>query len=342
MTRMKPSISALVSALDACGSKKKAAQYFDVSYTTVKKWYSEIDASKERDILSIDTSAENATDLKKGKFKEHGLVLNNLNRFCLKEMYEQAGLGPDEVYKIIVLPDTHYPDHDEPSIHALMQFLRDYQPHGLGSIGDFIENGQVSHWNKNNSLSEAIKEMKGSRALMKEILKAAGDPKLKFITLGNHEAWLDQYLEDNQEFRDLLKEIGITPTALHLCGLKELGFKSFPYNEVLSIGHANFTHGFYTSDANAKAHLAVVGDNIFYGHCESVQSYSGVSLRGKHVSQCIGTLRKLKGASFLRNRPTNWVNGFLIIEFQYNGLFTHSVPLIINGTFCYNGKVYGK
>jgi hypothetical protein len=162
----------------------------------------------------------------------------------------------------------------------------------------------------------------------------------KRFLIGNHEDWLDQYLTANiPELYDGIEELGTDLTVQGLLNLKDFGYKTVPLNEILTVGHANFIHGYYTGKSHASTHLNVFGCNIYYGHLHDVQSHSSVSIKGVHEGMSLGCLRTLN-ASFLKGKPNNWSHAFGVFEFRKDGSYSRVVPLIVDGKLSFNGKTY--
>ena len=140
---------------------------------------------------------------------------------------------------------------------------------------------------------------------------------------------------------DELQTLGVNLQIQELLGLKKLGYKIIPSNEILRIGnHCHFIHGFYTNTHHAKKHLDVFGVNVYYGHLHDVQQHSTVSVNGVHEAMSLGCLRNTN-APFLRGKPNNWSHAFGIFEFRADGYYTRYVPTIINGMFTFDGKIFG-
>lgn len=258
------------------------------------------------------------------------------------ELFKQLKLKDDEVLRVVVQPDTHAPEYDERAVGVFCNFLEYYKPHGLVNIGDYLEMESVSHW-ENGILKprRLVPEIKEAKALLEVIGKAAGPQCIlkRYIT-GNHEDWLQQYLTAKiPEVFDGLDELGTSLKFDSLLGLKGLGYEVIPLNEILKIGEAHFIHGYYTGVNHAKKHLDVFGVNLYYGHLHDVQSYSGVSVNGTHEAMSLGCLRTLN-APFMKGKPNNWSHAFGIFEFRADGTYTRYVPIIIDGEFSFNGKVF--
>ena len=233
------------------------------------------------------------------------------------------------VYRLLALPDLHIPDYSKEALNVVLKFARDYKPHGIVLMGDFMDMKSVSHWgdDEGSLLSEATE----ARKVLDQIEESTPRSD-RFFLIGNHEDWLTQYVE---------KEAPALKGMYDINKLLSLGdYKVIPLNEILKIGDACFIHGYYTTQFHAKKHLDVFGVNVIYGHVHDVQSYSAVSVKGLREAISIGCLRTLN-APFLKNRPNNWSHAFAIIEFQPNGNYTRYVPIIIDGKFSFGGKMYG-
>lgn len=281
------------------------------------------------------------------KPKKFKLVNKKLENFTVHEakvsdLFKELKLKDDDVLRIVVQPDSHIPEYDEEAMSVFCQFLSYYKPHGLINIGDFMEMGPVSRWEpKDAKPRRLVDDIKEGKRVLDMIGKAAG-PQCVFkrFLIGNHEDWLNQYLTARvPEILDGLEDVGVNLQIQNLLGLKELGYRTIPLNEILRIGTAHFIHGYYTGVAHAKKHLDTFGCNVYYGHLHDVQSYSGVSVSGVHEAMSLGCLRTLN-ASFLKGRPSNWLHAFGVFEFRKDGSYTRVVPIIIDGVMSFNGKMF--
>jgi len=98
--------------------------------------------------------------------------------------------------KIVVLPDIHVPAHHKLILWAILQFLKDYQPHIVILIGDVADVFALSRW---PAPPRAVKNMQAeldqTRRLVDEILEASGCHWCFYI-MGNHEDRIRRYLTD--------------------------------------------------------------------------------------------------------------------------------------------------
>lgn len=285
------------------------------------------------------------TNKKLFKYKAPKLENFTVHRTQMRELYKAAKLKDTDVFRLVVQPDTHVPEHDEAALAAFCEFLEFYKPHGLVNLGDFMEMGSVSHWEaRDPKPRRLVPEVKMARSVLGQIDKAAG-PQCVFkrFLVGNHEDWLDQLLTARlPEVYDGIEELvegGLRVQTL--LKLKDFGYRVVPLNEILQVGDLHFIHGYYTNKHHAAKHLDVFGVNLMYGHLHDVQSHSGVSVHGVHEATSIGCLRTLH-APFMKGKPNNWSHAFGVIEYTGDGRFTKIVPIIINGRFSYNGRVFGK
>lgn len=282
-------------------------------------------------------------DLKKFKFTVPKIESFRRHHVDLEEIFKSCGLKRDEIFRVVVQPDTHVPHHDMKAVGAFCEFLNWYKPHGIVNLGDFLEMGSVAHWPQVNECSprRIVPEIKEGREVLEMINDAAGRQcKHKWMLEGNHEFWLRMYLNQKiPEVYDDLEELDVRVDLPTLLGLEKLGYEHVPVNEILAIGDANYTHGYYTSTHHAAKHLSVFGCNIYYGHTHDTQSHSAVNVRGLHEAMSLGCLRTLD-ADFLKGKPQNWNHAFGVFEFRLDGSFTRYVPVIVDGIFSFGGKIF--
>lgn len=261
----------------------------------------------------------------------------------LVKMFKAAGLKDGDVLRVVVQPDSHVPEHDKDAMAVFCKFLNYYKPHALVNLGDFLEMESVAHWpaTSHPGSRRLVPEIKVGKEVLQQINDAAGKQlKHRWMLEGNHEYWLQMYLNERiPEVADQLEDLGVKLDLPTLLSLDKFGYTALPVNEILSIGNANFTHGYYTCSNHAAKHLSVFGCNIYYGHLHDVQSHSGVSVRGVHEAMSLGCLRTLN-AKFLKGKPSNWSHAFGVFEFRLDGSYTRYVPIIVDGVMSFNGKVF--
>ena len=325
-----------------------AAQFWAVANGEVTDWemrkLGSVTAFREVEFpVPVGMKVSDNFRVKKFVARDSKLLGFNTHVVDVADLFAAAKLKDNEVFRMIVQPDTHVEEHDHAALNAFVQFLAWYKPHGLINLGDFLEMDAVSHWPaKDVRPRRLIPQIKTGVKILENIKEAAGKQCVfwRFL-IGNHEDWLDQYLVAKiPEVLDGLAELGHDLTIEGLLKLKELDYETIPVNEILRIGnHCHFIHGYYTEEYHTKKHLNVFGVNLYYGHLHDVQGTSTVSVNGVHESMSLGCLRSMD-AAFLKGKPNNWSHSFGIFEFRSDGSFTRYVPIIINGRFSFNGTIF--
>jgi hypothetical protein len=157
--------------------------------------------------------------------------------------------------------------------------------------------------------------------------------KERHICQGNHDEWLDKFVEENPYLDHL--------TFRKACYWDKRGFKFKKYNEVLTIGKLSFIHGAYTGPTHAKKHLESYGTNLLYGHVHDLQRHSMTRLKDGAISAwslgCLKDMRAEKN-TWLRGRLHNWNHAVAIIDFWKNGNFAVQIVEIVKGKTVLNGE----
>lgn len=239
----------------------------------------------------------------------------------------------------LVLGDLHVPEHNMTAIKSILYLMDDVKFDGLVNIGDFLDMGCISHWNKTKKLtSEGLKLKEDyivGNTILDEFDKRLPEGCDKHFMFGNHEDWYYQFIECNPMLEGMLH-----PTQeLHL---KERGYKVYEtYNDIFRIGQLNFTHGIYTGMHYVKKHIDELKTNVIFGHLHS-QRERYESSPAKQLSiagYALGCLCSMS-PSYMKGRPNKWTNGFAIVYFYPNGDFEVRLIRIIRGKFIFDGKVY--
>ena len=321
------------------------------------------------------TKNKKITSLKKGEFcmtqhdlKTEVLKLANNTLLSNKEIARIAGCSPRtvcryvgsykercqskmkidskemfKVQKTVLLPDIHYPHYEQRVLNSVEEFIKDYDPDEIVYMGDQISLDCISSWNRDKPL---LKE--GQRLLSDyddfnyHILKkheSITRPNIsRVFMIGNHEQRIQWYCDIHPELQ------GFIDIIRHL-KLQERNYKIIPYNEIHKIGKLSVIHGFYWNKYHAAKTLEAFEGNVVYGHVHNPQMYAKVSpidRRGYHTATSLGCLCSIK-PDYKRNAPTFWINQFGIVEhLPITGHFNVFPITIIDGSFMYNGKYYGK
>ena len=245
--------------------------------------------------------------------------------------------------RAIVTPDKHFPLHDQKAINVVCKAINIVKPDIYIDLGDTGEWNLFSnhHWRKYDKPPDDLlipmldKSVKQVNKGMDQIEKVLDKVKCKerYFMQGNHEEWLDTYAKKYSRPRFL------TQNALKL---KQRGYEFHAYNKKipLKIGKLNFKHGHRTGMHHAKAHLAMYGESVMYGHTHDLQRHTHTSLGGTISAWSLGCLKDIKkDEDWLRGNLTNWNHAFAIVDFFKNGNFNVQIVEIIKGKTTLWGKV---
>lgn len=245
--------------------------------------------------------------------------------------------------------DCHFPKIDKPTLAAILDFLDSNKVDGFIFGGDQLDLECISHHNKNKPLYRTRaaykQDINGFREKVLEPVEARlkkGAEKTWII--GNHERWEHDLVETNPELEGLADHVA-------LLDLEAKGWKIVPLGHAHSLGKLKVIHGEVLTGIGNQAGMypsrkavQIYAQNILAGHTHSPQTFTQISpVEMKKKWQ--GTIAPIVGAvnpSYLRNRPTAWLNGFCIVEVLPSNNFNLYSVIVTNGQFSYGGKIYGK
>lgn len=260
---------------------------------------------------------------------------------CRSKTYESEDLF--QIQKTILLPDIHYPHYEQRVMDAVDEFIIDYDPDELVYMGDQITLDCISSWNKRKPLlkegQRLLKDYDDFNYHVLEHHENMTRPGIRrTFMIGNHEQRVEWYCQEHPELQGLID-------LEHHLKLEDRGYEVIPYNGVHEIGHLNVIHGYYWNKYHAAKTLDVFEGNVVYAHVHNPQMYTKVSpidKKGYHTATGLGCLCNI-APEYKRGAPTTWVNGFAIVEhLPATGMYNLYPITIIEGSFMYNGRYYGK
>ena len=242
-----------------------------------------------------------------------------------------------ETERWLVISDLHAPFHDKKAVECMVDYAQDYKPHGIIIDGDLGDMQSCSHWLVNKRLTLEGKRIKADIDICRDVAEniAGRLPSLekKVYLLGNHEAWLLQYLEAHPELEGLLDLEGV---------MENEGWEVYPENTRYRLGHLRILHGLYVNKHHAAKTLDALGVSALYGHTHDHQAFTVSHDDGEKSAMSIGCLCDMNPA-YMKNRPKRWVHGFATVDMiPKTGEFFTDFVKIINGKTARNGVVYGK
>jgi len=240
----------------------------------------------------------------------------------------------------ILLPDIHHPHHSKPCLNLVNQLIKDIKPDYLIYQGDQLNMDTLCHWNEDKQ-----REMEGKRLLSeyeafdREILKPhekLTGPKCKKVWLiGNHEYWVEKYLDNHPGFEGIIE-------PENYLKLKARGFEIIKFNDIYKIGKLNVIHGYYTNQYHAAKTVTAFEGNVVYAHAHTSQEFTKTTprdIKDFHSATSLPCLCDLN-PDYMKNRPSSWVNGFGVVYVLPNGNFNLYRVIIADNSFVFNGKHY--
>lgn len=253
-------------------------------------------------------------------------------------------------YRWMFTPDIHWgyeleggrkkPLHNRKAINVMLEFARDYRPHGFILGGDQLDLGAISHWNKTRKLGmEGLRIQQDIDEFGSQVMAPIEEVTLhdQVWLNGNHE----RFMEDLVEYEPGLADTLNIPRMLNL---ENREWKFIPTGGHLDLGKLRFVHGDQLGGGDAVAKAAILEHNhsIAFGHFHTAQSYvkhSPVDSTDIHVGIAVPCLAN-RGPGYMKKRANKWANGFLFGATFPDGSFTYYMPLIVNGRLYANGRTY--
>lgn len=245
--------------------------------------------------------------------------------------------------RAIVIPDQHFPIHDEKAVQVVLKAIEIVKPDVFINLGDVGEWESVSAWKYKGKklppleyqlplIDKEIELVNQGIDLFDNVLNKIGCKK-RYICAGNHDEWLDAFVERYPYMKEY--------TFRKACKWKSRGYKYFSYNEPLKIGKLTFIHGAYATINHSKKHLESYGENIIYGHTHDVQRCTQTKLGGTIGAWSMGCLKDMSREKnkWLKGRLHNWCHAFAIVDWFTNGDFRVDTVEIHNGKTTVWGKV---
>jgi predicted phosphodiesterase len=251
-------------------------------------------------------------------------------------------LGKSETW--LCLFDVHYPKTDKSTLRAALGFLDKNAVAGVILGGDQLDGECISHHTKGKGLYRQAgayeKSLTGfDNEVLSQIERRLSPSARKIWIIGNHERFEQDLIEELPELQGTIDHV----KSLHLL---ERDWKVVPLGHSYKIGKLQIAHGEAVGGGMYPARKAVelYGASILIGHTHSPQTFTKISPVDKiqkhqgYVAPIVGNVNP----TYLRNKPTAWLNGVVVIETFCGGLF-NVIPLVCSqGKFAYGGVVYGR
>lgn len=236
--------------------------------------------------------------------------------------------------KVFVFGDSHAPDFDESATECAIKLGRFYRPDLIISLGDVGEYASVSSWSKGKPKLQENLRIKDDVVEATNYLQRIGEinPKAeKVCLLGNHESRVQRFIEENPQTD------GLVSVATEY---EKVGWKTHPENLPYEICHKLIAvHGVNHGKYAAAKHLELYSKSVLFGHIHKPQSFAHSFYDGVKMSWSCPCLSNLN-PNYLRNRPSAYTHGVVLIDILDNGIFFLDVVLIFGGVTSRFGSIF--
>jgi len=238
--------------------------------------------------------------------------------------------------RAIIVPDPHVPLHYEPAVRCVLKAIPIVSPDTIVFLGDIGEWESVSPWKWKKKrrppieyiLPQIEEDAKNVNIFLDEFDKVCKKNKVKnkIICQGNHDVWLDYFVEENPFLKEYLFK--------NLINANERGYESLSYGKRKKIGKLHIYHGgHYGTIHHTRRHALHLGANVLYAHNHDVQRSNITQVSGYHGAWSIGCLKDMskEANSWLRGKATNWGHAFAVVDWWGRGHFRIDVVDITAG-----------
>jgi predicted phosphodiesterase len=251
---------------------------------------------------------------------------------------------PEHTDLWILLADIHHPEYSKTAFKAAMNFLERNKEKikGVALLGDNMNCENISRHTKGKPRLRtrggiARDFARFNKDILLEIEKRIMPGTEKVFFLGNHEDWLEQWLDENPEFEGMV--------SFDRClGLTKRGWEVIKQGGHRQIGKAFLVHG---DQVGSGMHVAKkLVDNFcataIMGHVHTASSYTKVSQvksKDKWIGYTLPTLGTVS-PKYAKGRPNAFVQGLGIAEVWKNDFINVYTPIILSGKFSFAGDIY--
>lgn len=253
---------------------------------------------------------------------------------------------PTNTYLGVVLPDIHHPFHEKKAVAAVLDFMekRKKDIKNVILLGDNMDCSNISrHTEGQPRLRTRGGILKDFEEFNKDILKkiestVAPETKLTIFE-GNHEAWIEQWLDKHPEFEGIVD-------FKKVLNLEQRGWEYIQQGGHKKLGKAYLIHGDQIGGGVFAAKKAVESfcATVIMGHVHTAAMHTKVSQlknEDKWVGYSLPTLGTIS-PKYAKGRPNAFINGFGIIEVWPNDFVNVYIPIILDGQFSFGGELYGR
>lgn len=251
--------------------------------------------------------------------------------------------------RIVVLSDMQMPYHDKRAVRNVLDFIGQYQPDSLASVGDEVDFPQISRWTRGTA-----GEYKGDLQEHCDSFERQFAIPLRRVYSGPVDVSRSNHMDRPLTY--------VRTRAPGLMGLKALEVPALLNFEKYGITYREepheiapgwlLAHGDEGGSSRAPGGTALAlarkwGYSVVCGHTHKLGiQHEHMSVKSKLTRERfgfeVGNLMNMKAASYLKAGHANWNQGFGILYVEKNRVTPCPVFIAPNGTFVVEGKTYGQ
>ena len=235
--------------------------------------------------------------------------------------------------------DMHFPNHNQKLWENVLRVIGDIKPDFFVFGGDNLDMDAVNHWeiDKGNKRGMEGKRLRKAyddynSEIMDQFNGSLPDYCRKLWLKGNHELWLEQYIDKIPElegFAEIERNVKLD------------GWELYDYRQTVKIGKIYFHHGEYTCKYHASKMADVFEKNMVIGHLHTLQVHTKVTpIDGEAHSVYSMPCACDMNPRYMKDKPSAWVNGFGVFYIMPNGNFNIYPVISSKDHFVFNGKYY--
>jgi predicted phosphodiesterase len=222
-----------------------------------------------------------------------------LNPYSLPKSYEKAQANykwPKAASEVLLISDLHVPYHSIGAITAALDYAKTNGITGILILGDFLDNHNVSRFEKDPTKRSVIQELNAGRVFLEQLRANFPDAHIAWA-YGNHDVRYEHYLR--RQAPELFED-----PYYHLhqrLGLADLNIEWINDRVVIKLGKLNAAHGHHVvrgvfAPVNpARGAYMKAKDNIVIGHLHNPSHHTEVSMGGRMVGAwSLGCLCQLR------------------------------------------------
>ena len=221
----------------------------------------------------------------------------------------------------IMVPDVQVtPDTPTDHLPWIGEYIVEEKPDVVVQIGDFADLHSLSSYSskKESEGQRLYEDLEASRAAMSRLLQPLEDYNNKrrafkerlykpemHLTLGNHEARLERYIEDHPELEGQL--------TMQAFGYEDFGWTVHPFLDVVNIDGVAYSHFFCNPNTgkpyggeSVETRLKNIGFTFTMGHQQTLKSGQRFLSNGQRIRGLIAGSCYLHDETYRKQSNTEW------------------------------------